>query len=98
MCSGRDGAALPTPGCPIRESADQRLFSSSPRLIAAVHALLRLLVPRHPPCALLILTVIAPCAAEAGTRTGDSSVWPTHAVFKVRGGHSPPGTPRGRSL
>src|SRR3954470_22943143 len=58
MCSGRDDAALPAPGCPIRESAGQRPFSASPRLIAAVHALLRLLMPRHPPCALLILTVI----------------------------------------
>ena len=58
MCSTRDDAALPAPGCPIRESAGQRPFSASPRLIAAVHALLRLLMPRHPPCALLILTVI----------------------------------------
>ena len=58
MCSTRDDAALPAPGCPIRESAGQRPFSASPRLIAAVHALHRLLMPRHPPCALLILTVI----------------------------------------
>ena len=58
MCSTRDDAALPAPGFPIRESAGQRPFSASPRLIAAVHALLRLLMPRHPPCALLILTVI----------------------------------------
>jgi hypothetical protein len=58
MCSARDNAALPTLGFPIRASAGQWLFSASPRLIAAVHALLRLLVPRHPPCALNILTVI----------------------------------------
>ena len=58
MCSTRDDAALPAPGFPIRASAGQSLFSSSPRLIAAVHPLLRLLMPRHPPCALLILTVI----------------------------------------
>src|ERR1700710_770787 len=58
MCSTRDNAALPALGFPIRASADRRLFSASPRLIAAVHALHRLLVPRHPPCALLILTVI----------------------------------------
>ena len=56
----RGNAALPALGFPIRESAGQRLFSASPRLIAAVHALHRLLVPRHPPCALPILTVIAP--------------------------------------
>jgi hypothetical protein len=57
MYSATDGAALPAPGFPIRKSAGQRLFSASPRLIAAVHVLLRLLVPRHPPCALTILTV-----------------------------------------
>src|SRR4029079_3274716 len=51
-------AVLTALGFPIRESAGHWLFSASPRLIAAVHALLRLLVPRHPPCALLILTVI----------------------------------------
>ena len=57
MNSVLDDAALPAPGFPIRRSAGQRLFSASPRLIAAVHVLLRLLVPRHPPCALDILTV-----------------------------------------
>src|SRR3954449_3683641 len=62
MYSGRGNAALPALGFPIRESADQWMFSSSPRLIAAVHALHRLLVPRHPPCALTILTVIRPDA------------------------------------
>src|ERR1700733_5873239 len=58
MCSARDNAALPALGLPIRRSAGQWLFSASPRLIAAVHVLHRLLVPRHPPCALTILTVI----------------------------------------
>ena len=58
MCSARDNAALPALGFPIRASAGHWPFSASPRLIAAVHALLRLLVPRHPPCALNILTVI----------------------------------------
>ena len=58
MYSACGDTALPVPGFPIRASAGQSLFSSSPRLIAAVHALLRLLVPRHPPCALTILTVI----------------------------------------
>ena len=57
MYSPPDDAALPAPGFPIRRSAGQRLFSASPRLIAAVHVLHRLLVPRHPPCALTILTV-----------------------------------------
>jgi hypothetical protein len=60
MYSGRGDGALPPPGFPIRKSAGQSLFSGSPRLIAAVHVLHRLLVPRHPPHALTILTVIRP--------------------------------------
>ena len=54
--SDRDDQTLLWPGFPIRKSAGRRLFSASPRLIAAVHVLHRLLVPRHPPCALSILT------------------------------------------
>ena len=54
--SAGDDQTLLWPGCPIRKSAGRRLFSASPRLIAAVHVLHRLLVPRHPPCALSILT------------------------------------------
>jgi hypothetical protein len=60
MCSDRDTRALPRVGSPIRKSADQRLFSTSPRLIAAVHVLHRLLTPRHPPRALRILTKSTP--------------------------------------
>jgi hypothetical protein len=60
MCSPCADTALPVPGLPIRESTDQKLFNASPWLIAVVHALHRLLVPRHPPCALDILTVIEP--------------------------------------
>ncbi len=37
----------------IQESRDHRLFVSFPRLFADFHALLRLLMPRHPPCALM---------------------------------------------
>jgi hypothetical protein len=70
MGSARDSAALPALGCPIRESAGQRLFNASPRLIAVVHALLRLLVPRHPPCALPILTVIKRRTPVAHRHTG----------------------------
>src|SRR4051812_12160922 len=65
MYSVRRTAVLPAVGFPIRVSADQRPFSASSRLIAAVHALHRLLVPRHPPCALDILTVILIDLAEA---------------------------------
>ena len=34
-----------------------RLICSSPRLFAAYHVFLRLPVPRHPPCALVRLTM-----------------------------------------
>ena len=36
----------------VRGSRDQSSFDSSSGLIAALHALQRLLTPRHPPCAL----------------------------------------------
>src|SRR5271169_2921727 len=49
--------ALPVVGFPIRRSRGQRLVSTSPELIAAAHVLLRLLAPRHPPCALSLLIV-----------------------------------------
>ena len=52
MCSGKGDWALPQPGFPIRTSPDHSSVGSSPRLIAASYVLHRLLVPRHPPCAL----------------------------------------------
>ena len=36
----------------VQAPRDQRSFDNSPGLIAVFHALLRLLTPRHPPCAL----------------------------------------------
>src|SRR5690242_5039866 len=42
-------------GFPIRKSPDQCLVADSPRLIAGSYVLLRLLVPRHSPCALINL-------------------------------------------
>lgn len=58
MNSSHDDRPLRRPGCPIRKSPDQSLLSGSPKLIAACHALHRLLAPRHPPCALSSLTAI----------------------------------------
>ena len=55
MYSARSTRALPRVGFPIRKSRDQRLVSTSPALIAAAHVLHRLLAPRHPPCALVLL-------------------------------------------
>ena len=40
------------PGFPIRTSPDHSSVGSSPRLFAASYVLHRLLMPRHPPCAL----------------------------------------------
>jgi hypothetical protein len=71
MCSGGDTRALPRVGFPIRKSAGQRSFSTSPRLIAAVHVLPRLLAPRHPPRALRILMIVRAHHCR-------------YAVFKVR--------------
>ena len=44
------------PGFPIRTPSDHSSVDSSPRTIAASHVLHRLLMPRHPPCALTHLT------------------------------------------
>ena len=99
MYSARDDTALPVPGFPIRVSAGQSLFSSSPRLIAAVHALLRLLMPRHPPCALTILTVIVDKSAPKRRRTTVifRCCLANYAVFKVRRGRSRGDSPAGLS-
>ena len=43
-------------GFPHSEIPGSMLVCSSPRLIAAYHVLRRLLMPRHPPCALSSLT------------------------------------------
>src|ERR671936_623891 len=55
MDSAGSTRALPRVGFPIRTSRDQGLVSTSPALIAAAHVLHRLLAPRHPPCALVLL-------------------------------------------
>ncbi len=48
---------LSWPGFPIRKSAGQSVFANSPRLIACYNVLHRLLLPRHPPYALIHLTI-----------------------------------------
>src|SRR3954468_10707204 len=55
MCSGMGDRTCLLPGFPIRTSPDQSSVDSSPGLFAASHVLLRLLMPRHPPCALINL-------------------------------------------
>jgi hypothetical protein len=63
MDSGTGTRALPRVGFPIRTSRDHRMVSSSPGLFAAAHVLLRLLAPRHPPCALILLIRKNTCVA-----------------------------------
>src|SRR5215213_7963613 len=76
MYSGRDTRALPRVGFPIRKSRDQRLVSISPGLIAAAHVLHRLLAPRHPPCALVLLI-------------SKNTLCCRYGVFKVHAGRWP---------
>ena len=44
-------------GFHIQKSPDQRLFASSPELIAGYHVFRRLSMPRHPPYTLSSLTI-----------------------------------------
>src|SRR3954452_18035167 len=60
MCSSAGHTTSLVRGSPIRKSSDQRSVDSSPRLIAASYVLHRLLVARHPPCALNNLTTQTP--------------------------------------
>src|SRR5690349_4964125 len=52
MNSGAGDTTQLVPGFPIRTPWDHSSVDSSPRPNAASHVLHRLLVPRHPPCAL----------------------------------------------
>ena len=47
-------------GFPHSDICGSRDICSSPQLFAAYHVFLRLLVPRHPPCALFCLTFVCP--------------------------------------
>jgi hypothetical protein len=69
----------------LRVSRDQSSFASSPRLFADFHALLSLLTPRHPPCALwwfdhrnLELALLSPASrhCKAATKPGDRITFP----------------------
>ena len=46
-------------GFPHSDICGSRIICISPQLFAAYHVFLRLLVPRHPPCALISLTFTA---------------------------------------
>jgi hypothetical protein len=55
-------------GSPIRTPWDHSSVDNSPRPIAASHVLHRLLVPRHPPCALSNLTTNHTTTPKGGHR------------------------------
>src|SRR6478609_7016011 len=57
MCSDAGDWTCLQPGFPIRKSSDHSLVIDSPRLIADSYVLLRFLVPRHPPFALINLSL-----------------------------------------
>jgi hypothetical protein len=57
MYSVIDIPELPEMGSPIQKSPAQRLFSGSPKLIAANHVFHRHPTPRHPPSALNSLAI-----------------------------------------
>src|ERR1700759_3749215 len=80
MCSGRDDGQLRPTGFPIRKSSDHSLVAGSPRIIAGSNVLHRLLVPRHPPCALINLTLGTTC--NFLQKTEDARVH--YAVLKIR--------------
>ena len=49
-------------GFPHSDISGSLLICSSPKLFAAYHVFHRLLVPRHPPCALYCLTILYFCS------------------------------------
>ena len=60
LCIHRAVAEVCSAGFPHSEIGGSPDMCSSPPLIAAYHVFHRLSVPRHPPCALCILTSILP--------------------------------------
>ncbi len=68
-------------GFPHSGIAGSTLTCSSPTLFAAYRALLRLSVPRHPPCALLSLDRIGPLALVGGEVLRSTSSQHTRLVL-----------------
>ncbi len=65
-------------GSPIRKSWDHSSVDNSPRHIAASHVLHRLLVPRHPPCALKHLTTKMLASTVQFSNNGQNPTHPTN--------------------
>ena len=62
LYSCMDRLTFPQPEFPHSDIHGSQDICSLPWLFAAYHVLLRLLVPRHPPCALSCLTFTIPIA------------------------------------
>ena len=67
-------------GFPHSEIPGSKPMCGSPRLIAACHDLLRLLMPRHSPCALIRLTSSAWISYPSLPRTRKSSLTPSRLL------------------
>ena len=52
-------------GFPHSDISGSTVICTSPKLIAACHVLLRLLMPRHSPCALYSLTLLSVCTERS---------------------------------
>ncbi len=76
MDSVKSDCALPQPGSPIRTSPDQCLLTAPRGIFVVRHVLLRLLAPRHPPCALTSLTMLSFCRGNPRQKRNRS----THSV------------------
>ena len=75
------------PGYPIRTSSDHSSVDNSPRPIAVSHVLHRLLMPRHPPCALTHFTTTRcshPLCNTQQTTTPHHTNTTTHTTADVR--------------
>jgi hypothetical protein len=70
---------LPKEGLPHSDICGSTIARISPQLFAACHVLHRLLAPRHPPNALVSLTILTPAA-----RTQDQTAPHTHKPTKAR--------------
>src|SRR3954447_11856822 len=103
MCSGAGHTTCLVRGSPIRTPSDQRSVGSSPRLIAASHVLHRLLMPRHPPCALNNLTKHHTTQQNTGATTHERAATPeikmlaSTVQFSTNNQPPPPTTPPTRT-
>src|SRR5258708_21129571 len=83
------------PGSPIRTPPDQRSVDSSPGPIAASHVLHRLLVPRHPPCALNHLHTHTHPATRPAHKLNNGTTGPTFGIIKALQQKPDPQNPSG---